>query len=1479
MRNFYFLSLFFLFSTVSFFAQNQKEREKIIAHSDLVQLNKLAFKYKNDFYSKKIKADNLAAIYNWEKTIKTDSTYSELIGVTLENKPIYYTTYNNGAGITSRANRLYTGGGLGLNVNGEGMLGGVWDAGSGMPSHELFSGRLQVMDGTINSHYHSAHVAGTIIGSEVFQSGEAKGMAYKASVYSYDWNNDASEVANAAADGLLLSNHSYGYNPTFLDLYQWGKYDLDSQAFDEIMFNAPYYQFVCAAGNSRDDGLNTTKLGYDLLTGHSVSKNAIVVAAVNEVINYTGSGSVVMSNFSSWGPTDDGRIKPDISAKGVNTYSATDSSTSSYDSLSGTSMASPSVAGTLLLLQQYNNQLNNSFLKASTLKGLMIHSADEAGTSPGPDYRFGWGLINAEKGADIITKKELQSYILENTLNNSQTFSLQVNSLGTEPLVATLSWTDPAGNLPSTTIDDSTPNLVNDLDIRVSQTSTVYYPWKLNPANPSNAATTGDNSVDNVEKVQIDNPNGSYTITISHKGNLENLLQNYSLIISGITVKDFWITSNDNLKEICVGNPTTSFALDLHTKSNFSDTVTFSVLDLPLGVSASVAPSNMTSGGTFSVAFSGLTVLNPGEYEFVVRGQSVSDFYDFPVKIIIYSSIFEPLSLESPANFSVGIPTISPIVFQWENNNNSQDYFIEIATDDLFTTIVESGTVNTNQYSSSSLLNSTTYYWRVKSINECSESSFSNPYSFSTSCSLTITNLIQVASGSDSITVQWNDNNSTNWEFELVPEGGSPTGVGTMISTNPYTLTGLLSSTCYTFYIRSSCTLGFTEWISINACTQADYCGGDHFYDTGGPSGNYQDQENWTQTIYPPNTSNRIRAIFNSYSVESCCDYLRIYDGPNTSSPLLFNGGSVSPGNLVSTHPTGALTFRFTTDGSVTSSGWDATIICEEMPACPYPPSNITLTGATSSSLTVGWTENGSSTSWEVELVPIGGNPTGMGIETTTNPHTFLGLAQLTSYVVYVRSVCDAGFSEWTASSVFETTCDTVMAPVYESFEQNIIPSCWTQSGDENWNFSTFADYDASTAGDHTPGGGTNYAWIDGSSPYGIGHTSYLSTMPIDVSNLTSPSIQFWVYSKNTSELDYNTLKVDVLDGSSAITVYTLQGETNNGWEKISINLSTFSIVNNVIIVRFSIEENANTPYLNDILIDDVKIDEFPLCADDPSNLALMGATDSSLTVGWTQNGNSTSWEVELVPQGSNPTGSGIVISTNPYTFTDLASSTCYNLFVKSLCTIGSSDWVNLEVCTQADYCGGDHFYDTGGPSGNYQDQENWTQTIYPPNTSNRIRAIFNSYSVESCCDYLRIYDGPNTSSPLLFNGGSVSPGNLVSTHPTGALTFRFTTDGSVTSSGWDATIICENSLSIDNPNELDSLKYYPNPVVDELKIESKTVIKSYVVFDNTGRLILSNKIGLDNFVISFNHFAAGVYRVILEDIDFKTANFSVIKK
>ncbi len=499
--------------------------------------------------------------------------------------PRFYITNNAGAADSTSTDELWPGGGLGLSLEGTSMLVGEWDGGAVYVDHPDLLGRAVQADGATEPSNHATHVAGTLVGSGGWLVPQARGMAYDADLEIYDWNDDAAEMAAAAAGGLLLSNHSYGIAAGWLylggappDTWWWiggadpadvedpyfGYYDSVAADWDTIARNAPYYLIVKAAGN---DGLDVgpapgeeytvidqdgdplfvsdlprnpdcTPLGYDCLPTQSGATNILTVSSVEDVPGgynpVTGAAAVRLSGFSSRGPTDDGRIKPDLVGNG-DLLISTWGDNPFYAVAAGTSMAAPNVTGSLLLLQEHYDNLNGSYLRAATLKALAIHTADEAGDHPGPDYWFGWGLFNAMTAAELISDAGSGPQIIEDSLSDAATDThFFIASDADADLVATLVWADPAGTPVPLALDAPDLMLVNDLDLRVTKDATTYLPWILDPANPADAATRGDNVRDNVEQVVVEaGGTGIYFIEVSHKGALDGGAdQPYSLIVS-----------------------------------------------------------------------------------------------------------------------------------------------------------------------------------------------------------------------------------------------------------------------------------------------------------------------------------------------------------------------------------------------------------------------------------------------------------------------------------------------------------------------------------------------------------------------------------------------------------------------------------------------------------------------------------------------------------------------------------------------------------------------------------------------------------------------------------------------------------------------------------------------------------------------------------------------------------------------------------
>lgn len=505
------------------------------------------------------------------REVLDNGTTISLIRIMPSGIPEYYMTFNQLASENVGTSKLRPGASLSLNLTGKNMLIGVWDSGSINEEHQEFGDRVDIRD-NIPFDDHGTHVAGTIGAAGI--NPQAQGMAYEANLFAYEFNNDNSEMADEAANGLIISNHSYGLRTGWdvasggtgwqwfgdpavsnVEDYRFGYYDAaNSRVWDDIAFNAPYYLIIKAAGNDRTDigdGTRPPDGPYDCLEPKSVAKNILTIGAVEHINgDYTGPDDVIMSAFSSWGPTDDGRIKPDISAIGVDIFSTLSGGVDVYGTQSGTSMSTPNTTGSLALLQEYHAKLfAGDYMKSATLKGLVIHTANEAGKNTGPDYEYGWGLLAVDKAANILTRNDGENFIMDElNLVEDDSIVVTVNSDGIQPLIATICWTDVPGNPAPISLNPTDLMLINDLDLRIyDEAKTEYFPWILDPENRDQGATVGDNFRDNVEKVEIPTPAaGEYTIVIRHKNELRNGNQDFSLIVSNSSsdlnlTKFYWI--------------------------------------------------------------------------------------------------------------------------------------------------------------------------------------------------------------------------------------------------------------------------------------------------------------------------------------------------------------------------------------------------------------------------------------------------------------------------------------------------------------------------------------------------------------------------------------------------------------------------------------------------------------------------------------------------------------------------------------------------------------------------------------------------------------------------------------------------------------------------------------------------------------------------------------------------------------------------
>lgn len=381
------------------------------------------------------------------------------------------------------------------NLKGDGINVGIWDEGE-IGQHLDFSpvGRVtQVETNAVSTH--STHCSGTILGRGLINP-NARGMAPNAKLYSYNFsgNIQTEMAAGIPANNLVVSSHSYGSTQTCGLNGAGVTYSATSRATDINLNDFPFHLHCHSAGNSQGGCTG----GWSTITASGKSaKNNILVANITT--------AEVLSTSSSCGPVQDGRVKPEISAFGTSVLSTYPNNT--YASISGTSMSTPGVAGSVTLLVQRYKELNSNALPPSTLiKNTILNTAHDLG-NPGPDYRFGYGRINALEAVKIL---ETNRYTL-NTATTGTTNDVSISvPAGAARLRVMLTWNDPAGAA------NANPALVNNLDLTVINGPTTTLPWILDPNNPGNSAVRGVDVVSNIEQVTIDNPAaGSYTLRVN----------------------------------------------------------------------------------------------------------------------------------------------------------------------------------------------------------------------------------------------------------------------------------------------------------------------------------------------------------------------------------------------------------------------------------------------------------------------------------------------------------------------------------------------------------------------------------------------------------------------------------------------------------------------------------------------------------------------------------------------------------------------------------------------------------------------------------------------------------------------------------------------------------------------------------------------------------------------------------------------------
>ena len=426
-----------------------------------------------------------------------------------------------------------------FSLDGDGILFGQWESGHAQTSHPDLSPRINVIEDGAGTTDHGTHVAGTLLGSGVGDA-NALGMAFGAPmIFAHSSADDTvTEQADAVDNySIDIANHSWGYTVGWPDdgdnEVGFGAYDGRAASYDS-MVRAKNLIVVKSSGNDSndcdpDDATNCDGfLGadgnrYDTIGYVGNAKNVITVGAVGNTV-----ADPLITVFSSNGPSDDGRIKPDLVAKGDSLWSTCEGST--YCFKGGTSMAAPTTSGGVALLtQMYRLNFDGHNPSPDIVKALLVNTARDLGR-PGPDYVYGHGLVDALPAAQTIDIGEVK--IVTEAVGQAETdkYYLSVPT-GLQELRVTLNWLDVPGAPDHEAIDT-----VHNLDLQVeAPDGTIHFPFTgPGRANVTGLATaTGPNPRDTVEHMVADAPTQGIWLVRVLGTAVPFGPQNYALVANG----------------------------------------------------------------------------------------------------------------------------------------------------------------------------------------------------------------------------------------------------------------------------------------------------------------------------------------------------------------------------------------------------------------------------------------------------------------------------------------------------------------------------------------------------------------------------------------------------------------------------------------------------------------------------------------------------------------------------------------------------------------------------------------------------------------------------------------------------------------------------------------------------------------------------------------------------------------------------------
>ena len=550
---------------------------------------------------------------------------------------------------------------------------------------------------------------------------------------------------------------------------------------------------------------------------------------------------------------------------------------------------------------------------------------------------------------------------------------------------------------------------------------------------------------------------------------------------------------------------------------------------------------------------------------------------------------------------------------------------------------------------------------------------------------------------------------------------------------------------------------------------------------------------------------------------ESCCDYMRVfvgtptpvtagnYDQPAGSTPLMPNYNTSYPNyfNTASSYQTFTMTlpgmaettvkrvyFLWHNDGSVgTMPPASVDNISISVISCDAPTA-LTIDSITATSADVTWNTTASSC-----VLAYRGENDANWTELTgiTPPYQLTNLTANTLYMVRVANECDDGenVSPYISTS-FYTDCDIITTlPYTENFDgyaasTSTRPNCWFFP-------ITYSDAPYITSNYYSSTPNSLYFQSATATPT----TAVSPQFDADIHTLRA---KFMLKAESTTSS--GTFEIGVMSNPTDVSTFEsvrIIQPVNTSWNQYVVDFDSTTMTGQGRYIAFRQHSNSSVYYY---WLDNVMIMNIPSCPE-PENLTSLGSTATSITLGWTPGAGETDWLIEYGTTGFTlGEGTQVSATTNQYLVDNLDADSTYDFYVQAICGAGDeSIWVGPFTCQPGQYsmpangnntisaCGLTIF-DDGGPNGDYSSNCSSTLTINPDTPGNLV-AISGICSTESCCDYLRIYDGADMTGTLLgqYQGEGLTIPELVSS--TGPLTLYFYSDPSVVKSGFTLTVSC----------------------------------------------------------------------------------------